>query len=310
MIPTLKLDHITKVYKNKKVVDDLSLSLYKGQVFGFIGPKNSGKTTILKMICGLDRISSGHIFIDGYNIDKNFKKAISNVGAVIQPQQFYEHLSGRRNLKILAKLYNKTAIKRIPNIIKLLQMEEYINDKVKNYSLSKIQRLGLAQALLNKPKLLVLDHPTLNLNIEEAKQFISIIKTLVEKEQMTVVISSDNLQTLEHLYHQVAIIRSGKVLTFTDMKKIRADLKSKRYIGFYVNYPNYAGKLIQEKYDIEVKVAGNSILVPISEKHIPQITTYLTYKHIKIFKTKKINKSLQELYLELINDDSGNSTLF
>ena len=101
MIPTLKLDHISKVYNKQTVVDNLSLCLYEGEIFGFIGPNGSGKTTILKMICGLTGISTGHIFIDGYDIDKNFIKAVNNIGAVIEQPKFYTHLSGRKNLKIL-----------------------------------------------------------------------------------------------------------------------------------------------------------------------------------------------------------------
>ncbi len=310
MIPTLKLDHISKVYNKQTVVDNISLCLYSGEIFGFIGPKGAGKTTIIKMICGLTNISSGHIFIDGYDIDKNFVKAINKIGAVVDYPNFYSHLSGRKNLKLLAKIYGKSAIARIPNIIKLLKMDKFIDNKVQTYSLGMVQRLGIAQALLNKPKLLILDEPTYGLDHEGIKEMRALIQTLATKEGMTIIISSHNLAELEQICHQVAIIRAGKLLTFRDMKQIKADIKNNQQICLYVNYPNYAGKLVQEKYDITVKVAGNSIIVPISEKYLAQVVTYLAHKHIKIYKTEKSNKTLEQLYFELLNDKPSSSSLF
>ena len=121
MIPVLKLNNVSKVYNGKKVVDNLSLMLFEGEIFGFIGPNGAGKSTTIKMICGLTSISSGSIFINGYSIDKNFKKAIANVGAVVEYPQLYPYLSGKANLKLFAGFYGKSAKQRIPNIIKILK---------------------------------------------------------------------------------------------------------------------------------------------------------------------------------------------
>ena len=119
MIPVLKLNNVTKIYNDKKVVDNLSLMLFEGEIFGFIGPNGAGKSTTIKMICGLTSISKGSIFINGYDIDKNFKKAIANVGAVVEYPQLYPYLSGKANLKLFASFYGKSAKQRIPNIIKI-----------------------------------------------------------------------------------------------------------------------------------------------------------------------------------------------
>jgi len=309
LIPVLKLNNVTKVYKKKKVVDNLSLMLFEGEIFGFIGPNGAGKSTTIKMICGLTNISSGSIFINGYDIDKNFKKAISQVGAVVESPEMYNYLSGKANLKLFAKFYGKSAIKRIPNIIKILKMESFINKKVSTYSLGMKQRLGIAQAMLNKPKLLILDEPTNGLDPDGIKDIRNLLVMLAEREKMTIIISSHNLAELEQICNHIAVLRSGQLLSFRNMEDIKQEVENNQRVCMYVNYPNYAGRLIQQKYGIKVKVAGNTIIVPVKEKHVASIITFLTYKHIKIYKTTKINKSLEQIYFELLGNSSS-SDLF
>ncbi len=309
MIPVLKLNNVSKVYNNKKVVDNLSLMLFEGEIFGFIGPNGAGKSTTIKMICGLTSISSGSIFINGYSVEKNFTKAISQVGAVVESPQLYPYLSGKANLKLFAKFYGKSALARIPNIIKILKMEEFINKKVSTYSLGMKQRLGIAQAMLNKPKLLILDEPTNGLDPEGIKDIRNLLTLLAKREKMAIIISSHNLAELEQICNQIAVLRSGKLLSFRNMSDISKQLENNQRVCMYVNYPNYAGQLLNRKYKINVKVAGNTIIVPIKEQYLASIITFLTYKHIKIYKTTKIYKSLEQIYFDLINNNSS-SDLF
>lgn len=309
MFPILKLNNVSKIYNKRKVVDNLSLMLFEGEIFGFIGPNGAGKSTTIKMICGLTGISSGNIFVNGYDVSKNFKKAIANVGAVVEYPQLYPYLSGKANLKLFAKFYGKSAELRIPNIIKILKMEEFINKKVSTYSLGMKQRLGIGQALLNKPKLLILDEPTNGLDPDGIKDIRSLLLNLAKHEHMAIIISSHNLAELEQICNQIAVLRSGKLLSFRNMDDINEEIENNQQICFFVNYPNYAGQLLQNKYNLKVKVAGNSIIVPIREKHLASIITFLTYKHIKIYKTTKITKSLEQIYFDLLQGKSG-SNLF
>lgn len=309
MIPILKLDNVSKTYNKKKVVDSLSFMLFEGEIFGFIGPNGAGKSTTIKMICGLTNISSGKIFINGYDIDKNFKKAISNIGAVVESPQLYPYLSGKANLKLFANFYGKSAKQRIPNIIKILKMESFINKKVSTYSLGMKQRLGIAQAMLNKPKLLILDEPTNGLDPDGIKDVRNLLINLAQREKMAIIISSHNLAELEQICNQIAVIRAGRLLSFRNMSDINQSIENNQQVSFNVNYPNYAGQLLQQKYKLKVKIAGNSIIVPIKEKHIASVVTFLTYKHIKIYKTTKINKSLEQIYFELLQNNSD-SDLF
>ena len=306
----LKLKNVSKVYGKKKVVDSISFSLYPGQVFGFIGPNGAGKSTTIKMICGLTSISGGSIYVNGYNVERCFKKAISSVGAVIESPQLYPYLTGLGNLKLFAKFYGKSANKRIKNIMKLTGMTSFANKKVSTYSLGMKQRLGIAQALLNKPKLLILDEPTNGLDPDGIKEIRNLIRILAERENMAIVISSHNLAELELVCDEIAVIKEGKMIAFRTMRQIKEELESKQKICLFVNYPNFAGQLLMDKFKLNCKVAGNCVLVPIKESDTATVITYLTNNRIKIYKTKKINKSLEDIYFNILNSKNPSTSLF
>ena len=310
MIPVLKLKNVSKVYGKKKVVDSISFSLYPGQVFGFIGPNGAGKSTTIKMICGLTSISGGSIYVNGYNVERCFKKAISSVGAVIESPQLYPYLTGLGNLKLFAKFYGKSANKRIKNIMKLTGMTSFANKKVSTYSLGMKQRLGIAQALLNKPKLLILDEPTNGLDPDGIKEIRNLIRILAERENMAIVISSHNLAELELVCDEIAVIKEGKMIAFRTMRQIKEELESKQKICLFVNYPNFAGQLLMDKFKLNCKVAGNCVIVPIKESDTATVITYLTNNRIKIYKTKKINKSLEDIYFNILNSKNPSTSLF
>ena len=309
MIPVLSVSNLTKEYGNKKVVNNINFSVFAGQVFGFVGPNGAGKSTTIRMITGLTPITSGDVQICGYSVKTAFKKAIENIGAIIEMPQLYPYLSGSKNLKLFANFYGKNAVNRIPQIVKLVGMENRINDKVSTYSLGMKQRLGIAQALLSKPKLLILDEPTNGLDPNGIVEMRNILKTLAEKENMAIIISSHNLAELEHMCDVIGLINNGRIIEHKTMSEISNLLQSKQQIQLSCNYPNYASLLLKEKYSLLSKVVGNSIVFSIKEKNIATIISYLNYKKIKIYGIKKIQKSLEELYFELLNSDRPSSSI-
>ena len=309
MIPVLSVNGLTKTYGTKEVVNYVTFSLYPGQIFGFVGPNGAGKSTTIRMITGLTPITSGSIKICGYSIERNFQQAISNVGAVVEIPQLYPYLSGLKNLKLFAGFYGKQALKRIPEIVKLVGMENRINDKLSTYSLGMKQRLGIAQALLNKPKLLILDEPTNGLDPNGIVEMRNILKVLAEKEKMAIIISSHNLAELEHTCDVIGLINNGKIIEYKTMKEISSIVESKQRIQLLCNYPNYAALLLKKKYKIASKVVGNSVILPLKEANIAVVISYLTYKKVKIYGLKKIQKSLEELYFELLNSERPSSSI-
>ncbi len=309
MKPVLVVKNLTKMYGPKKVVNSVTFTIFDGQIFGFVGPNGAGKSTTIRMITGLTPITSGSIRICGYNIERNFTKAISNIGAVVEMPQLYPYLSGLKNLKLFASFYGKAAIKRIPEIVRLVGMENRIKDKVSTYSLGMKQRLGIAQALLNKPKLLILDEPTNGLDPNGIVEMRNILRALANKEKIAIIISSHNLAELEHTCDVIGLINNGRIIEHRTMEQINKLIESKQRVQLFCNYPNYAAMLIKKKYGIGSKIIGNSILVPLKEANMASVISYLTYKKVKIYSIKKIQKTLEELYFELLNNSRPSSSI-
>ena len=165
----LKCENLHKNFRKKEILKGVSLKVQEGDILGFIGPNGAGKTTTIKLILGLQKISSGKVYINGHSIEKDFEKAISKVGAIIENPDLYMYMSGYDNLKLISNLYPNVDSKRIDEVVKLVGLENRINDKVSKYSLGMRQRLGVAQAILHKPNLLILDEPTNGLDPEGIK---------------------------------------------------------------------------------------------------------------------------------------------
>lgn len=309
MKQTLVVSNLTKIYGRKKAVNNVTFSVFEGQIFGFVGPNGAGKSTTIRMITGLTPITSGSIRVCGYSIKNNFTKAISNIGAVVETPQLYGYLSGIDNLKLFASFYGKTAKKRIVDIVKLVGMENRIKDKVSTYSLGMKQRLGIAQALLNKPKLLILDEPTNGLDPNGIVEMRNILRALAKKEKISIIISSHNLAELEHICDVIGIINNGSIIDHKTMSDIGKLVEAKQQVQLFCNYPNYAALLVRKKYNIICKIVDNSIVLPLKESNLASVISYLTYKKIKIFSIKKIQKSLEELYFELLNGKRKNSSI-
>ena len=309
MLPVLKVEGLTKTYGKKNVVDDVTFSVFAGQIFGFVGPNGAGKSTTIRMITGLTPITKGSVRIAGYSVQHAFKNAISRVGAVVEMPQLYSYMSGLKNLKLFAGFYGKKAVARIPNIVKLVGLENSIKDKVSTYSLGMKQRLGIAQALLNKPELLILDEPTNGLDPNGIVEMRNILRVLAEHEKMAIIISSHNLAELEQICDVIGVINDGKLIEYKTMEEISQMVEDRQRVQLLCNYPNYAALLIKQKFNLKTKVVGNSVIAPIKERSIASIISYLTYKKIKIYGIKKIQKSLEELYFEILNNKRTSTSI-
>lgn len=309
MLPVLKVQNLIKEYGSKKVVNNVSFTLYPGQIFGFVGPNGAGKSTTIRMITGLTTITEGDVRICGYSVSRAFTKAISKIGAVVEMPQLYPYLSGEKNLKLFASFYGKKAVNRIPQIVKLVGMENRIKEKVSTYSLGMKQRLGIAQALLSKPQLLILDEPTNGLDPNGIVEMRNILKVLAEKEQITIIISSHNLAELEQTCYIIGVISNGRLIEYKTMQEINKMIETKQRVQFYCNYPNFAAMMLKEKYNLNSKIVGNSIILPLKEKNIATVIAFLNYKKVKVYGIKKIQKTLEELYFELLNNDRPSTSI-
>ena len=211
-LPVLELENISKTIKGRKIVKDINLTLGAAEVFGFLGPNGAGKTTTIRMIVGLIKPTLGHVRICGYDVSREFVKAMSNVGCIIESPEMYKYLTGLDNLFQYAAMDKRVTKDRIKEVIRLVGLENRVSDKVSTYSLGMRQRLGIAQALLCRPRLLILDEPTNGLDPSGITEFRKLIRRLAEDQGMTVFVSSHLLSEVQLMCDSVAIIKQGSIV--------------------------------------------------------------------------------------------------
>ncbi len=289
----LSCKNLHKKLGKKQILKDVSVELYEGDILGFIGPNGAGKTTTIKLILGLQGIDSGEVTINGYNIQKDFTKAIKKVGAIIENPDLYMYLTGYQNLKLVSNMYKEITKERIDEVVKLVKLDKRINDKVSKYSLGMRQRLGVAQAILHKPNLLILDEPTNGLDPEGIKELRDLLKDLAKKEKMAIFISSHNLAEIETLCNKVCIIKSGEVIETTEISKVKSEAQSHyeitvdttEKINEYLSYP------------IEI-IDNQKFIVNVAKQQIPEIVKVLVNKEVKIYEINKKQMSLEDAFLK------------
>ncbi len=282
----LKVSNLNKSFGKKKVLENVNLSIEEGDILGFIGPNGAGKTTTIKLILGLQKIDSGSVTICGYDIQKEFTKAINNVGGIIESPDMYLYLSGYDNLKLIANMYNIKK-ERIDEVVKLVGLENRIKDKVSKYSLGMRQRLGIAASLLNNPKVLILDEPTNGLDPEGNRQIRDLLKKLA-KQKMGILISSHALSELDNVVNKVAIIQNGKIVEENAIDKIKR--RDESYFIFEVD------KFIS--INDNIKLSDNSFKIKINREDIPVFINILIDKGIKIYSIYEEKLSLEDAFLK------------
>lgn len=288
----LKLMNIVKKYGNKTIIDNLSLTVESGQVYGFLGPNGAGKTTTIKMIVGLISIDSGSIKINDLDIVKDHKKAMKNVGAIVENPDLYDYLSGMENIKLYARLRNVKK-SRIEEVIELVDLKARINDKVKKYSLGMKQRLGLAVALLHKPKLLILDEPTNGLDPAGIKKLRDTLKELAHKENIAVFVSSHMLSEMQLMCDKVAIIDGGKIIKVDNINNL--EKVNNRYI---LNVSDLEKSLNVLKDICVCQINNNDLIIQYDEK-ISDIIKELINNDIEIYSLNNKEDSLEDEFLKI-----------
>lgn len=295
----LELKNVTKAFGNRIAVNNVSFKIEEGEIFGFLGPNGAGKTTTMKMICGLTKITKGQIFVCGKPV-KNHEVTNKYIGGLIENPIMYNYMSAYDNLKYYASLYSNISKTDIIAYAKIVGLENRLKDKVGTYSLGMKQRLGICQALLHSPKLLVLDEPLSGLDPNGVKEMRDFLKLLAHKQRIAILISSHMLGEMEQLCDTVGIINNGQLVEVKSLNQLREGQENSKKIKVKVGTPNFAGKVIINELRLKVDVAGDSIIVHTSEKNITRITeTLLKYK-ISIFGIEVVTKSLEDIFTDLI----------
>lgn len=216
----IEIKELSKLYKDGRGINDITLDIYKGDIFGFMGPNGAGKTTTMKAMTGLIRPDRGDIKILGYSVMEEYEKAMAKVGCIIEIAESYPYLSAFDNLRQLARYYPDVDHKRIDEVLEITGMRKYKHEKPKRFSLGMKQRLGLAAAILARPQVVILDEPLNGLDVEGIIDIRHLIKHLAESEQTTFFISSHLIHDVELTCTRIGIIYNGKMLNIESTANI------------------------------------------------------------------------------------------
>ncbi len=259
---------LSRRFGKRWAVKDLNLEVYRGDIFGFLGPNGAGKSTTIRMLLGLVRPTSGEIEIFGHSVSKSRKKAIKKVCGIVEQPDFYLHLSAKRNLEILGVLSGGIREDRVGEVLQLVGLYGVANDKVKGFSHGMKQRLGIAQALLSEPELIILDEPTSGLDPQGVKEVRELIVQLSEEHDITIFLSSHLLYEIEQVATRMAIIHQGRLTVQGEVKTLLNNFKEDVVIlraspvkdtADILKRQDWISSLSINRDNIEVKVASNSI---------------------------------------------------
>lgn len=307
----LKVQSLTKKIGKTNIVDNVSFEIKSKEIFGLLGPNGAGKTTIIRMITGLINRTGGTVMINGYDLDKDFEGAMNQLGAIVENPEFYKYMTGRKNILHYARMSpNKISNERIEEVIKLVKLDHAIDKKVKTYSLGMRQRLGVAQAILHKPSLLIFDEPTNGLDPQGIREFRDYLKVLAN-EGVGILISSHLLSEMQLMCDSFAVIEKGKLI---HTKEHIVDEKTEttetiNEVLFTVSDGELAKKILQEQFgNIRIlKYEANSISVSATREQTASINRSFNGNQLDVYEIGITRKSLEDKFFEITEQEMRES---
>jgi ABC-2 type transport system ATP-binding protein len=294
----VQLRNVKKRIGKKEIIKGLTFDVYSGEVFGFLGPNGAGKTTTIRMMMGLMSITEGEIIISGKSIRSDYSDAIQYVGGIVENPEMYKFLTGYQNLIHFARMHRGITKQRIEEVIELVGLQNRIHDKVKTYSLGMRQRLGLAQALLHRPKLLILDEPTNGLDPAGIREIRDYLRKLAREEGLAVIVSSHLLSEMEMMCDRIAIIQQGTLIDVKSINDFVAEQKSDIHV-FTCKPVEAAVRILKDEYGVLAGVTNLGIEVSIENDQIPQVVKTLVENQVQIYGISPMKKTLEDRFLEV-----------
>lgn len=311
----LSVKNVTKKIGRKWIIHDVTFDVRKGEIFGFLGPNGAGKTTTIRMLVDLIKPTSGTIKVCGYDVNRQQEQALRHIGSIVENPEMYSFLTGWENLEHFARMQQGIDRQRIAEVVDIVRLERRIHDKVSTYSLGMRQRLGIAQALLGRPKLLILDEPTNGLDPKGIKEMRHFIQQLAE-EGLAVFVSSHLLSEIQLLCDRVAIISGGRVLAVGEVDALISG--SNDYVVWELK-PAAQGKRILsglEYCDIVEEpesvlddnllagMSGEAIVTRISPEHTFRAVERLVASGVEVREVHRMNPTLEQLFLQMTEGES------
>jgi ABC-2 type transport system ATP-binding protein len=297
---TLVVKDLRKKIGKKEIIKGLSFELKKGEVFGFLGPNGAGKTTTIRMLVGLIKPTSGQISLCGYDLHREFSKAIRQIGCIVENPELYPYLTGWENLEHFARMVPDIPENRISEVVELVGLQNRIHDRVSTYSLGMRQRLGIAQALLGKPKILILDEPTNGLDPVGIREMREFIRFLAEKEGLTVLVSSHLLSEIQLMCDRVAIMSKGKIIRIDTVEHLLAEQER---VIWKVEPIEKAKSLLEEETVIIGEEDGTLVTYYEADK-LSSWNERLVKAGVKVSEIRTKLPTLEDLFIELTGGET------
>lgn len=295
----IEVKNLSKQFKDVKAVDDLNLNVYRGDVFGFLGPNGAGKSTTIRMLVSLIKPTKGNIKLFGKTLNQNRLKILQKVGAIVEKPDFYKYISAYKNLEILGKI-SRTDVskKRIMELLELVGLEKRYKSKVKTFSHGMKQRLGIAQALLHDPDLIILDEPTTGLDPQGMKEIRDLILRLSKDQKKTIFLSSHILSEVEIVANRMIIINSGSTQVEGNVQDLLNANRLK--VTFEVDDPEITKTIInlsvwKNKLD---SFNRNTFIFLLNQNEIADLNKYLIENKIAVSAVIP-TRSLEEYFLNI-----------
>ncbi|MFD2210652.1 ABC transporter ATP-binding protein [Virgibacillus halophilus] len=302
----MELINTKKRIGQKEIIKGLSFQIHKGEVFGFIGPNGAGKTTTIRMMVGLMGITSGDILIQGNSIKTKHKEAVKEVGAIVENPEMYPFMSGWQNLMHYARMSEGVTTERIQEVVSLVGLDKTIKQKVGRYSLGMRQRLGIAQALLSRPSILILDEPTNGLDPAGIREIRQYIRRIAKEEQVAVIISSHLLSEIEMMCDRIGIIKNGELITTESVRSSDEKEESGQLQALQMEAEplDKAINLLQSSHGIKAVREGNLLVFQTKKENVPELIKTMVAHDIAVYQAGIAKKTLEDKFFDLIGENT------
>lgn len=300
----IEIKNLSKNFKNLRAVENLNINVFKGDVFGFLGPNGAGKSTTIRMLLTLIKPTKGNIKIFGKDLHKERLSILRNIGAIVEKPDFYGYLSAYKNLEILSKISGHTiSKKRIMEVLELVGLAERYKSKVKTFSHGMKQRLGLAQALLHDPELIILDEPTTGLDPMGMKEIRDLIIHLSRDQKKTVFLSSHILYEVEQVANRMIIINKGTARVEGAVKELLD--ASNLTVTFEVSDIEKAKSIIlSTRWDQKLKgITNKKMEFTIDNNEVAMLNRFFVENGIDVMSIIP-KRSLEEYFLKITEEAS------
>lgn len=293
MNKAIKVRNLSKTIRGKKVLKNINFDIYEGEIVGLVGANGAGKSTLLKIMTGLYSIESGDIFYFDYNMKYDFERCMAIIGTLIESPDLYKHLSGKENLEIFKSMFKGIDENTIKEIVQIVEMEKFLGKKFKTYSLGMKERLAIANALISKPRILILDEPTNGLDPIGIKKIMDILSNM---KDTTIIISSHMLSEIESLCDKIIFIKDGEVV---NIKQIDKTVKKKNVLFEVDDYSK--ARILLNEYCI-----NEELEVYESDQTISRLNKELIFNNINVYRIYESSNTLEKEFFNMVNNDKTN----